>query len=154
VRKGRIIYLAHPVFSIYYAHGAVAYRQYIANAIRMLLGEDITLETNMPSTARVTLMDQKPKNRYVLHLLYANTISRGAQVNLSPEGYVRDSNRIEIIEELLPLRDVEISLNLPRKIRRVTLEPQGEEIDIQLANSKVKIKIAEFTCHQMVVLDY
>jgi len=154
VRKGRIIYLAHPVFSIYYAHGAVAYRQYIANAIRMLLGEDITLETNMPSTARVTLMDQKPKNRYVLHLLYANTISRGAQVNLSPEGYVRDSNRIEIIEELLPLRDVEISLNLPRKIRRVTLEPQGEEIDIQLADSKVKIKIAEFTCHQMVVLDY
>ncbi len=154
VRKGNILYLAHPIFSIYHALGAVAYRQYAANAIRLLLGEDITLETNIPSTARVTLMDQKPHSRYVLHLLYANTISRGAQVHLSPDGYVRDSNRIEVIEDLLPLRNVDLSLNLPRNIRRAMLQPQGQEIEFQVTNNKVKIKVDEFTCHQMVVLEY
>jgi len=154
VRKGSVLYLAHPIFSIYHAHGAVAYKHYAANAIRLLLGQDGTLTTNLPSTARVTLMDQPTESRYVLHLLYANTISRGAPVHLSPEGYVRDSNRIEVIEELLPLRDIELTLNLPRPIKRATLEPQGQEIAISSENARVDIKLDELTCHQMVVLHY
>ncbi|MGC8861962.1 MAG: beta-galactosidase trimerization domain-containing protein [Armatimonadota bacterium] len=154
IRKNGILYLAHPIFSIYHAQGAVAYKEYAANAIRLLLGDDATLTTNLPSTARVTLMHQPGENRYVLHLLYANTIARGAPVQLSPEGYVRDSNRIEVIEELLPLRDVEVALQLPRPIKRATLEPGGQEIAISSENGKVVFKLEEFTCHQMVVLHY
>ncbi len=37
----------------------------------------------MPSTARVTVMEQETEKRYVLHLLYANTINRGGEMNLS-----------------------------------------------------------------------
>ncbi|MGQ9455250.1 MAG: beta-galactosidase trimerization domain-containing protein [Armatimonadota bacterium] len=154
VRKQNVTYLAHPIFSIYCAQGAVAYKQYASNAIRQLLGDDITLTTNLPSTARVTLMEQEGENRYVLHLLYAGTIARGAQVNLSPEGYVRNSNRIEVLEELIPLHDVEVTLKLPRTIKRTLLQPQGQEITFEAENNKLKIKIDKFTCHQMVVLEY
>lgn len=152
VRKGNILYLAHPVFSIYHAMGAVAYRCYVANAIRSLLGDGQSLTTNMPSTARVSLMEQRDHGRYVLHLLYANTIARGASVKLSPEGYVRDASRIEVIEDLLPLRDVEISLKLPKAIKAVTLEPQGSPISYEEKDGVINLRIDEFTCHQMIVL--
>lgn len=154
LRKGNVLYLAHPVFSTYYAMGAVAYKDYAANAIRALIGDELILTTNMPSTARVTLMKQAGENRYVLHLLYANTIARGAAAQLSPEGYVRNSNPLEVIEDLLPLRDVRVSLALPEKVRSVTLEPQGEEIGFDAANGCISLSVDEFLCHQMVVIDY
>ena len=154
VRKGDILYMAHPVFSIYYALGAVAYRQYVSNAIRMLLDDDNSLITNMPSTARINLMNQESENRYVLHLLYANTISRGASVKLSPEGYVWDSRPVEIIEDLLPLHNTEVSLQLPKPVKRITLEPQGTELPFSNDNGRIKLAVDEFLCHQMVVFHY
>lgn len=154
VRSGGVLYLAHPLFSIYHAQGAVAYKEYAANAIDALLGNDRTLETNMPSTARVTLMDQPADSRYVLHLLYANTVARGAQVNLSPEGYVRASNRIEVIEDLTPLRDVRVMLKLPRRVKKATLEPQGEVLAAKAVGGELHLNIDEFACHQMIALAY
>jgi hypothetical protein len=154
VREGNILYLAHPIFTMYYAMGSVAYKDYTINALRALLGDDESISTNLPSTARVSLMEQPDDNRYVLHLLYANTISRGAQANLSAEGYVRDSNRIEVIEDLLPLHNTEVTLTLPKTIKSVTLEPQGKSLPFDSTNGTIKLKIDEFTCHQMVVLDY
>ncbi len=134
--------------------GAVAYKDYAINALRALLGNDESIRTNLPSTARVSLMEQAGENRYVLHLLYTNTISRGAQAHLSPEGFVRDSNRVEVIEDLLPLRDVEVTLALPRNVKSVTLEPQGKEITFSEANGRLTLEVSEFTCHQIVVLGY
>mgnify|MGYP005837573315 CR=1 FL=1 len=152
LRSAAILYLAHPVFSIYAAQGAVAYSHYIRNAVRMMLGDDATVSANLPSTARTTLMRQETEGRYVLHLLYANTIARGANVNLSPEGCVYDSKRVEVIEDLLPLRDTEVVLRLPRAPRKVILEPQGQEIAFDVKNGAVRFRVDEFTCHQMVVL--
>jgi hypothetical protein len=154
VRNENILYLAHPVFTQYYGMGAVAYREYISKAIRNLLANDERLTTNMPSTARVSLMEQPDENRYVLHLLYANTIARGAPVTFSPEGYVNPGKPVEVIEELLPLRDVEVEIQLPKTIKRMTFEPQGQEIPFTQENGLVKIKVDEFSCHQMVVLHY
>lgn len=152
VRKDNILYLAHPIFSIYAAQGAVAYREYAANAIRLMLGDDATIDTNLPSTARVSLMYQPEWDRYVLHVLHANTILRGSSVKLSQEGYVRDSHPVEVIEDLIPLRDVEVVLRLPEPVKSVTLEPQGKEISFAVENDRIKVRIDEFTCHQMVVL--
>jgi len=154
IRKGNILYLAHPVFSIYWAQGAVAYKEYIANAIRLLLGDAQILTTNMPSTARVSLMDQALEKRYVLHLLYANMIARGANAILSEEGFVRPSARVEAIEELLPLMDIKVALKLPHPINRVTLEPQGVEIPWGSEDGTISLAIDRFVCHQMVVLHY
>jgi|YNPNPStandDraft_1061719.scaffolds.fasta_scaffold00004_22 hypothetical protein len=154
IRNGNVVYLAHPVFSHYYATGAVAHREYVLNAIRLMLGEDETLLTNLPSTARVTLMKQADQNRYVLHLLYANTIARGAPMQFSQEGYVWDSKVVEVIEELLPLRDAKLSVALPENIERVTLEPQSQEIEFKVLDGRVEIAVDEFVCHQMVVLHY
>lgn len=153
VRKGNILYLAHPIFTIYYGQGAVAYREIIANAIKLMLGESM-ITTNMPTTARVTLMDQAAENRYVLHLLYANTVARGADHTFSPEWYVYPGKRMEVIEDLVPLHDVEVSLELPKQVKKVTLEPQGVELPVETVDGRLQITVDRFACHQMVVLDY
>ncbi len=154
VRKGNILYLAHPVFTIYYGQGAVAYKDYIVNAIRLLLGDDQTLSTNMPSTARVTLTEQPGENRYVLHLLFANTVARGGNVTFSPEGFVRNSSPLEIIEDLIPLRSTEVVLKLPKNIKSATLEPEIGSLPFKVQDGRVILNIEEFTCHQMVALHY
>lgn len=154
VRKGSVLYLAHPIFSIYGALGAVAYREYAANAIGLMLGEGASIATNLPSTARVSVMRQENENRYVLHLLHANTILRGSAVKLSPEGYVWDSRPVEVIEDLLPLRDTRVTLKLPKAVKSVRLEPQGVEIPFDVTNGEVKLAVDEFTCHQIISIAY
>jgi hypothetical protein len=154
VRKGPVLYLAHPVFSIYHAVGASAYREYIANAVRELLGSEQTVVTDLPSAGIVTLNEQPDKKRYVLHVAYGSPIARGASVSLSPEGYVKDSAVIEMIEDLIPVRNVNVSLRLSRKVRSVTLEPQGVRLPFVVEDGTLSLTIDEVDCHQMVVLDF
>jgi len=154
VIKGNIMHLAHPVFSIYRGYGAVIYREYIVAAIKMLLGRP-TVTTNMPSSGRVVLTDQKQNGRMVLHLLHAHTMRRGGpleqlsggSISMKPKGF-------EIIEDLLPLHDVRVSVAPGRKITKATLEPQGKAIEFTAEGDVVNLKLPELICHQMVALHY
>lgn len=152
VRKGAITYLAHPVFSLYRTYGAVAYRHYISRVIHRILGDTASLSVSLPSTGRVALNHQPQQNRHILHLLYANTISRGGKMDLSGGTVSAAGLSLEVIEELLPLRDVSVRLRGLPPITRVTLEPQGEEIPFEQAGDALEVKIREFSCHQMVAL--
>jgi len=152
--QGNILYMAHPVFSIYRAVGAVIHRQYVAQAIRLLLGTDQRLRTNLPSTARVSLMHQPAERRMVLHLLAANLILRGAETKLSPEGYVYGAHQLEVIEDLIPLRGVQVRLRAGVAVKRATLEPQGVELPFQREGETIHFEMPEFACHQMAVLHY
>lgn len=153
VRKGNILYLAHPVFTIYKAYGGVAYKEFVINALRSLLAEDNTLKSNLPSQARAHLMFQPKENRQVLHLLYANKISRGSKMQLSG-GNVRATGEIEVIDELLPLHGTKVSLKTGKTPKKVLLEPQGKEIAFKEVGGRIEFEVAEFTCHQMVVLQF
>ncbi len=152
VRKESIVYLAHPVFSIYAAMGASAYRDYAARAVRALLSP--TVETDLPSAGRVTLTRQVDRRRYVCHLLYATPAGRGGRVTLSPAGYVRDSIPVEVIEDLPELAEVNLSVSTPETIRRVTVEPEGTEIDFEECDGRTTVVVDRLACHGMVVFHY
>jgi len=152
VIHGNVAYLAHSVFSLYRTYGAVAYRSYVANVIDRLLGPAATLKTNLPSTARVSLNYQATEQRYILHLLYANTISRGGAMSLSGGTVSATGLTIEVIEDLLPLHDISVTLaNLPR-ISRVTLEPKGQAAEFIQEDGALRLQLDGFTCHQMIAL--
>jgi hypothetical protein len=155
VATDRILYFAHPVFTIYRAYGAVVYKEFILNAIVKFLGDDIQLRTNLPSQGRVTLMEQPSQHRYVLHLLYVNTILRGGSIDHYSSPYIRPASPIEVVEELNPVSGVKVELKISKPIKKVTLEPQGRELPFEmLSNGRVAIDVGTFTCHQMVVLHY
>jgi hypothetical protein len=151
VQHGNILYLAHPVFSLYRGYGAVAYRAYIAACIRKLLGE-ATLSTNLPSTGRVNLMHQATEKRSILHLLHANTINRGGPLQMSGGNVQGSAKGIEVIEDILPVRDTTVRLNLEHPVSKVTLEPQGTPVEHIVKGSQIEFTIDAFECHQMVVL--
>ncbi len=152
VRNGSIAYLAHPVFSLYRTYGAVVYREYINRVIGSLLGAEATIGTNLPSAARVSLNRQESEKRSVLHLLFANTVSRGGAMDLSGGTVTGAGLNIEIIEELLPLRNTKVVLRHQAPVKRVTLEPSGTEIPFQQVNGILEFVVDEFTCHQVVAL--
>jgi hypothetical protein len=148
VRHGNILYFAHPVFLHYRAYGAVAYREFIVRALREFLEDEISLQTNLPSTARISLTSQK--DRFILHLLYAPTISRGGVIQLSG-GNASGGRSVEVIEELPPLHNAEVTLRLPG-IKKAMLAPSGAAVELQQNGDAVTIRIPEFSCHQMIEL--
>ena len=147
VRHGSILYFAHPVFRHYRAYGAVAYREFIAKSLRAFLGE--ALSTNLPSTARISLAAQPKENRHILHLLYAPTVSRGGVIQLSG-GNSSGGKTVEVIEDLPPLHDVEVTLQMPVKSAR--LVPQGDVVALEKSGGCVTLRLSEFSCHQMIEL--
>jgi len=151
VRNGNIIYFAHPVFRHYRIYGAVAYREFIAKAVRSLLGETVTVLTNLPSTARVSFTNDVANKRQVLHLLYAPTINRGGTVHLSG-GNISAGKSVEVIEDLPPLQDVRITLNLSHEVKSARYVPQGREVEVKREGGRITLLIPGFSCHQMIEL--
>jgi hypothetical protein len=151
VQHGSILYFAHPVFRHYRNLGAVGYREFVVRALRSFLGSGLSLTTNLPSTARVTLTEQTAQNRLVLHLLYAPTISRGGQMQLSGGNLTRGAS-IEVIEDLPPLREVRVSLNTGHSVSTVRSVPSGLEPYFRSKEGWIEITLPEFSCHQMLEL--
>jgi hypothetical protein len=116
------------------------------------LGDALTVSSNLPSTARLTLTRQSGEKRSILHLLYASTINRGGPLQLSGGTVSTKGKSIEVIEELLPLSNVEVTLKYPQAVSRVTLEPQDESLPFEQTGPNLKLRVASFICHQMVVL--
>jgi hypothetical protein len=147
VEKGGVAWLPMDICAAYRKWGQVTTKDFMLACIRRMLGNDNSLESNLPATARVSLTEQPAENRHVLHLLHANLVQRGGlqQTHMGPM-------IMEVIEDLTPCCDVRVSLRLARPIRRVTLEPQDEEIPFLRNGDRVEIELAQFTCHQMVAL--
>ncbi len=153
VLTDNILYFAHPVFRLYAQYGAVVLKEFLVKAIRALADSDLPVHTSLPSQGRISILEQKAEKRYVAHVLYANTILRGMRGE-APTPELSGSTPIEVIEELNPVFNVKLSFRLPQKIRKATLEPQGQEIAFTEQDGQVEITLPEVTCHQMVALHY
>lgn len=138
VRKGNIIYFAHPIFTQYQQFAPSWCRELVKNAIHMLL--DPVLQHNGPSGLLTTLNIQEEENRYVMHGLY-----------YIPE---KRSEHVTIIEDVIPLYDVSFSLKLPKPIRSVSLIPTQEPISFKVVNGRTEFTVPKLEGHQMVELQY
>ncbi len=152
VRKGGILYFAHPVFSIYRGFGQVAMRQAIGRHLDFILGEDksVRLE-NFPSTGRVTLTHQAAEQRYVLHLLNGVTVNRGGAVELHGGNLSGRMASYEVIEEERPLHDVKVHVRLPEAVSSVKLEPEGKALEYTRDGDWLTFTVDRVGLHQMVV---
>lgn len=66
VKNGNVIYISKPIFRDYIKSGTKVYRDIIRNCMQALAGK-LLIETDLPSTAEVTLYRQN--SRYILHVL-------------------------------------------------------------------------------------
>lgn len=134
------IYIPSNVFTEYVNQGTLLPKYLVFTAIDLLLGEHKTLSVEMASQGKVTLMKQSNKQRYICHLLYASPILRGGH--------------IEVIEDIVPIYDVLLNINISEKIKRVYLAPSKEKIDFVQTEDSVQLKVPKIECHAMVVFEY
>lgn len=140
VESERGIYFAWRVFEDYSTKGSLILKESVLYAINKLLGDQKTLETNLPAQGVVTFTEQKTEKRYVNHVLYVSPVKRG--------------DGIEVIEDILPVCDTQVSIRVPEKITKAYLAPQMEEITYTQENGTVRYTLPKFECHQMIVLEY
>lgn len=131
------IYIAWNIFADYAQSGELHLKQMAIFALDRLLDTAKTLKTNLPAQGIVTLMKQS--DRLICHLLYASPVKRG--------------NGIEVIEDIVPIYNVELAVKTDRKINKVYLAPQKEDIDFTYDNGYISVKLAKIECHQMVVFE-
>jgi hypothetical protein len=144
----RVAYFAHDIFSRYRLYGQPLYRDFVASALRHLLGSLWPVTSGLPTDGRINVLEQAAKRRYVVHVLYAPKSLRG---------WTDKRGRrlpVEVIEDLVPLRDVQVKVRLPRKIRSARLVPENVPLPFAQEDGAVAFTVPEFTCHQMIELSY
>ncbi|MEX0776639.1 MAG: alpha-amylase family protein [Phycisphaeraceae bacterium] len=139
MQKGRTVYLAHPLGEMYYRHGARVHRQLFLNALRRLYNRPL-ITAALPSAGRVNLLHQPQHRRYVAHLTYGPPLQRG---------------RCTVIEDLPILRDVEVTIRLPEKIKRAWEPTTGHKLKLSKGSHGTRrIVIPQLHGHAMAALAY
>jgi hypothetical protein len=129
----------HPIFTQYKKNGPRWIKTMVKNAINMLMGEKLVV-TNGPTSMDINLTVQEDKDRYVLHLLH-----------YIPE---RRTETIDIIEDIIPLYNIDVKLNTASEIKSVRLVPSGKEIEFTKGDSSISFTVPEIRGHQMVEINY
>jgi len=140
VESSNGIYFAWNLFEEYATKGSIILKEIAVYALEKLLAENRTLTTNLPAQGIVILTKQDEHKRYVTHLLYASPVRRG--------------ENIEVIEDIIPLYNIEVTVNLPVRAKNVYLVPQNIQLDFTQEDSKVKYTVPRLECHQMVVIEH
>jgi len=136
VKKANIIYIASPIFRAYRIHGVLMYKKIVQNCIKLLLPEKLVY-SNLPSTAEVTL--NRRENLYILHILH-----------YIPE---KRAEELEVIEDIIPLYNIQIKIKMDSKPSKVYLVPEKEKLDFIFKEGYVTYTIPKIEGHQMVVME-
>jgi hypothetical protein len=116
------------------------HRQLFENAIVELDYQPILKVNNLPSAGKVSLLHQESKNRFVVHLLYSPPLLR--------------ADNVEVIEDFIEIRKVNLELRLDHPIKRVYSIPNGSPLNFEIKKGTLKVKVPSFTMHTAVVLEY
>ncbi|MBQ9860536.1 MAG: beta-galactosidase trimerization domain-containing protein [Clostridia bacterium] len=133
-------YIAWDIFEEYGKVGAYHVKELVCYLIEQLVGEEKTLTVGLPDRGVVTLREQPAHNRYIAHLLFAHTTLRG--------------ERVEVIEDVVPLYHVPLAVRLPEKPTKVYLAPTGEKIPFTYESGILRTEIEQVYIHQMVIIDF
>jgi hypothetical protein len=137
VKKGGVVYFAHPVFEAYNNSGNYLLEKYIIRGISEVYDAAIKTE-NLPSCARVRLRENEKEGFLGLHVLYAPPVNRG---------------NVCILPDFPTLYGVKITLRSEREFKNVRLEPTGEKIEFKREGNAISFTLPPFSLHQLVVLD-
>ena len=136
VQKGRVGYIAYPVFSAFANHASVPYRLLVRNVIERLMPEPL-LRVAGPSGLETSVMGQG--KRTIVHLLY----------------YVaeRRTEKLDLIEDVVPIFDIPLSLKLEKAPKRVYLAPDETPVPFEYLAGRVNLRVPEINGHAMVVFE-
>ena len=137
IRKGNVLYLAHPIFRIYAEKGMQLHRDLFRNCLKLVYPERF-ITAQMPSCGRVSVMEQVKESRLIIHLLYANPITRGAT---------------EVIEDIVPLYDINVSLHLDKEPRNVYRAPSNQNLNYSYSENTLTFNLPKLRLSELIVVE-
>jgi hypothetical protein len=135
-QHGNIIYIASAIFGAYIEYGYRPYRELVRNCIERLLPGKL-IRGNLPTTAETTLM--KRDGHLILHVLH-----------YTPQ---RTAKKIDLLEEVIPLYQRNVSVKSGRKPSRVALVPEQQELAFTWDDTYAHFTIPEIRGHQMILIE-
>ncbi len=139
VCQGHCIYFSSPIFSQYNDNAPLWCKRLVLNALDLLLPEPL-IKHNGPSTLQVTLTEQASQDRWILHLLH-----------FIPE---RRSEELDVIEDVIPLFQVNVKVKTPRPVRDVAIAPAKASLAFRTEESYTVFEIDRIDGHAMVSLAF
>jgi hypothetical protein len=136
IQYGNSIYIASAIFGAYLEYGYRPYRELVRNCIERLLPKKLIRGT-LPTTAETTLMKQG--DHLILHVLH-----------YTPQ---RTARKIDVLEEVIPLYQRQISIKINRQPSKIMLVPEQQELPLTWTDDYVHFTIPEIRGHQMVVIE-
>jgi hypothetical protein len=142
VASENVGYIAYPIFTAFAQHGNIPYRLLVRNLLDRLLPEPL-LRVDAPSSTETSVTRQggrgKQGARTIVHLLH-----------YPPE---RRTDKLDLIEDVVPLFDVPMSLKLDRAPKKVYSAPDEAPIPFEYLAGRVNLRVPEIRGHAMAVFE-
>lgn len=136
VENGNVIYATRPLFREYGTYAKRVHKQVIDNCLKRLLLAPRVGQHNLPSTAIVTVRQQQQD--LIVHLLHYVHQRRG--------------KGLDVIEDVLPLHDVEISVRAECQPHSVQLVPEMQPVEWAWEDGYVRFRVPRVNGYQIVHL--
>lgn len=140
-KKDRVVYIANPFFRSYARDGYGVQKQVIGELIKMLMPRPSVIAPNLPSTAQVTMLEQRTQGnlRRIVHLLHYPLTRR------APD--------IDVIEEPGLLDNVQLSVSLPQHPLGVVLIPSEKPLEFKHNEFYTTFVVPRVYGHQAIVFE-
>jgi hypothetical protein len=148
IQDGNIIYFSHPIFRAYQKSGQPLLKYLVRGALHRLLSRPL-VETTLPSSGRITVMEQPAEKRMLVHLLFAQTQLRGTGMrNLQGKEF-----NIEIIEDAVPLYEVQCRIRMESAPRNVYSGYSKEPFSVHHSDGYLTVTVPKLYLHEIIVIE-
>jgi hypothetical protein len=135
-QRGKVIYIAAPLFRMYADYGYQFYRLLVGNCISRFLPNPL-IRSSAPTTAHITVNEQP--GRKIVHILH-----------YTPE---RRAPNLDIVEDVIPLFNLKLALRLEARPRQVYLAPQRQALKADFQDGYAHVVVPSVEGHQMIVFE-
>lgn len=140
--KGRAVYFAGGIDRDYADLSFPELKWALSDAVRAAAAAPLKVELKAPASVELTACEREEGGQLIVHL-----------VNCQPEVGRELAHSRHVIQEIIPVHDLELTLRLDRPIQGVRLEPGGEALPYEENGRAATVHIDELDCHRMVVID-
>lgn len=140
VRKGNIIYATQRLFYNYAVKGSIYVKEVITHLIEELIGDNLSAKVSLPAQGVMMLTENADKSRINVHLLYGSPVKRGENV--------------EVIEDIIPVYNIDIKLKSNTMPKSVTLVPEKIKLPFEHKEGYIAFTVPEVNCWQIAEISY
>jgi hypothetical protein len=147
--RGRVVYFAAGLDSAYYLYAYPYQRLALKHAINWAASAPQPVIVEAPMCVHATVMRQSQRDRNGTERLVVHLFS---DLNTTAH-HALPVDDVPLREEVVPIHDIKISFDAGYRIRRVHVEPEGRDVEVQKTAKGVSVIVPRLDVHSMVVAE-